>query len=654
MVKNNIVIKINDKIADYDDNTAIGITYNAFNPSEIDKIFLTTTNEFSLPITLNNKKIFDFAENPNSNPNSVYDKMSCYIYLDNISILRGDCYIRNINDRYNVHFIEGKNVFDKLKALRFAEYQGDEYPNSLMNLFANYWNDNILPDINSKYGEATTAKQMLDNVISYCNEIDNDGYPVNDVVIPICDNAFGHKAVVYNSNKNTPKVYDNNIYSKSSSSDPTGMIIAAKLPTGNLTDEQGSGRNVELFIGDSHQKNYRGNTITVSPIWANISVLTRILEGYTGYEFYNLEAAVEEVLGHSLFCRCNGVEFDLKLEAKYSYDKENQYVKGVTQSMNWNGEVFMQKAIPGWYGAEFENEELKDVDIDKLTSSTALDFLKTLMNEFNLVVTVDNVNKKLSFQRLSSIKTYQAYELPLVDEKDKKFYIDGIKQKQVIDYKTIEDNSFAKKLVLTSSNNNIEEGSTEDAFLTIDRTIFGTTNYYGSQNWYNRDFPVIGNKELSGILFAIPKHSIQATMNDEGRYVSDDFKRFCIYISYRLNDNSGINESYSGYFVPLKTYTSDDLECIVNDNYINTLYQPTVGKHNAYDYYQSVIYKPTVEEITVKKDLIFLHNWKNLRKVKITGLTGVWYVQGISEFNPRTDDKMTLNVVKLPADTELK
>ena len=84
-----------------------------------------------------------------------------------------------------------------------------------------------------------------------------------------------------------------------------------------------------------------------------------------------------------------------------------------------------------------------------------------------------------------------------------------------------------------------------------------------------------------------------------------------------------------------------------NEQY-NILLQPICSTYGQYDYFQQIVHKPVILDITVKKDEIFLHNFNRAKSVRINGYTGRYYVYCISKFNPRVDEVINMQVIKLP------
>lgn len=674
MLKNNIVIKINDVIVDYDDQTAIGITYRSYSPSEIDKIFLNSTNQFTLPKTKTNDTVFDFARFANSNPVGVYDKMVCYIYLNGMKILNGHCYLKEVaNNRYSVQFIEGKNVFDKLKELPFVKLVGtdpNENYNSLMKLFSDYWNDTVADEITDLYGAGTTYSEKLGNVIKYAMRLDSNGRPQSEITIPIVNNAFGERSIVQVSddyiedNENQFWNYDNNNYMDAMYDEPdpamrgtigVGCIISAKYPSGTLTDyqQQSSPYFPYAYFGDDHvPDDFKRGLALISPIWASVELLISLLQTYTGYTFDNLYNIISSSInGEKLFCRCNGVELYYKTNVKYYYTSYNRW-EFASGGFDWHWDYETSVASVG--DCIYSGDSLNEVSDEDLCKFNCLDWLKSLMQEFNISCYVEELTKTVHFEKFSSLQNKTPYTLRLISEDNKQFAIDNIKQKQIISYSDISDSGVYSSLLLTSQNKNIDEGGVSEKFIDINRRIFGTTNYssYTTYNQtrtigYNRRYPKVGNDELKGFVFAVPKYTAISGGRTTSRYCSNNFKNFTImfdsYVGGAREETGPVKDP--GH--PVRSFTPQTLAPIANDQYINTLWQPTVGDRDNYDYFQLMINNPIVEEVKVKVDLKFLHEWTDLMKVRFENIPGMWYVQEIKEFNPRTDNELSLKIVKL-------
>lgn len=657
MVDNNIVIKINDKLVDYDDDTVVAITYSAFNPSEIDKILLSGTNEFTLPITPNNKKIFNYIENTSSNNNDVYDKSSCYIFLAGAKIFTGECYVNEVNERYNVQFIEGKNVFDKLKELPFVRLHSDEYPVSLVSKLAYKWNTEYLPEIERTYSPST-SEDYLTAVVNYLSQNEN-GNPKNNYCLPVVKNIFAEKCYRYNNDYEID-AYDNNLYYNTDGHDDLGrgFVIGKNFGFGDLKKYNAwstyyvSGKTAEITT------NPRYGITLISPIWVRVSYIISLLEEHTGYTFENISDIIERYNNDNiLYMHIPALEFETSFDVRwYDIGISNRWSNS---KIEFAGKLQCLKGNKDWYGYKFDNGSIDNIyDADIQSDLTCLDLLKTLMQEYCLTCYVDNKDKKITFTSFSDLRLTGADKLNLNEEKTKKFSIENIKQKQLISYTEIADGTTAGSLLIECSNKNIDEGGEDSKMMEIERYLWKGSDYnyrLNSKPAHSMNICTIDNDaNTKSFSFGYP---ICHTTPTSTGYLpfSEEIHQVSLSLTYRFAGkwygSTGAETSEpedwddSSKHCEVAIYTP--LEA---GTFINKVYQSSVRDNGAYEYYQSMIDKPVYEEVVVKKDIKYLLNWKTLSKVKITGLTGTWYVKEIYKFNPRTDETMTLKVIKLPTD----
>lgn len=614
MVKNNIQIKVGNSFIDYDDDTAIGITFRAFDFTNIDSFFVNSTNNFSLPITPNNRKVFDFSESTNSNPAFPYEIKNASIYVDGVLTMSGTFYIENISGgRYNIIFTEDKEIFTKLKELKFcAPRVGDEYEDSLMFRIISYWNSTVKNSIRTQYNPSGT-QQWLDAVYNYVLQkgVQNsrgEYSPANDFCIPFTMNCFSQQIPYAKSDDNEVAVRDNPI--TTSDYDITygyGLQLARKIVT---IDENG---------------NYsRNGKFDVSPLWASVDLIISLLEEYTDFEFVNLSNIINEYTGtgNRSFIHLPGVEFDMILQQT----GDGHY------TLNFDGTTSLIN-IGENKDYTFYGGTVSDIGNDSFISSNCLDFIKMLMREFNLVMNLNIQDKKLIFRKFSDVKNTASTRLYTISENEKKFKIDGIKQKQCINY---EGDAVNKKYVLDCANKTIDAGSYDDALFTINRYMYSEESYaltsyisFGRRKKVYLDAPNFTiNDVQKGFIMAIP------TAVQYGKY---DVSKVGIAGSvFQFGDANNGNLAYYADFG--------------DERQFQILIQNFCGSYGQYDYLSSMIEYPQTLDVTVKKDLNFLHNFDRINSISLEGYTGKYYVQEISKYNPRVDDTLALKLVKLPVD----
>ena len=626
MIKNNITIKIGDIVADYDDNTAIAIEYKAYDFTDLDNMTLNRTNEFSLPKSNNNRLMFKFCDLTNSNSDYPYVAHTAKLYTDGALVLEGNMYINDVTERYNCVIVEDKSIFDLLKATPFISPKvGNEViADSLCSRLINNWNTVIRSEISAQY-HPTTTQEWIDGVYKYClargGQNNNGGYtPSHDYTIPFVANSCG---------ENIPYAAvddDSTVYSRTNE-----MLREEFDPI------YGYGFNLSRTICyvDYNNDITRLAHIGISPMWCSLDLIISQMEAISGYTFVNLANIIHEYNGanNRLFVHLPGVEFDsnvLRVNNRYDIDFSGRLrILNVGEKGDYN----------------YDGENLNDCKSDDFYKGNSWDVLKSIILDYNLIFDLDIKNKQLIFSKFSDIST-QTDDRPLilVEENNRAFKIDGIKQKQVIKYK----GSDSAKLLITCENKNVDAGSDTTTYAEIDRYIFTKEKFPIFR--YKRTNPNIVNKVVSklsadftktepqqNLIMAVPLcfASFAAMPYDE----QCNINLVCFGASVlREGDVSNFNMRYYANFVTHPGW---------NEQY-NILLQPICSDYGQYDYFQQIVNKPVVLDITVKKDEIFLHNFNRGKSVKINGYTGRYYVCSISKYNPRVDETINMQVIKLP------
>lgn len=115
-------IVVNEEIIDIDNDTAFGVSFKGFDFNEADKIHLSSSNNFSVPITKKNRKVFGFPDNMNLNsfsPNDAYyDKLNVKVFADGQFLFAGKCYVDKVeNNRLDLYLVGGKNFLEELSKM---------------------------------------------------------------------------------------------------------------------------------------------------------------------------------------------------------------------------------------------------------------------------------------------------------------------------------------------------------------------------------------------------------------------------------------------------------------------------------------------------------------------------------------------------------
>ena len=110
---------------DLDDKTAIGISYQGFNPEAPDQIGFKYSNSFSIPRTANNDKLTGFG----GNSDDVYLPWFVNYIVDNEKVISsGKIKVTDITiDRINCSIAAKSTIWDKLKSDKWPDFMAEVY-----------------------------------------------------------------------------------------------------------------------------------------------------------------------------------------------------------------------------------------------------------------------------------------------------------------------------------------------------------------------------------------------------------------------------------------------------------------------------------------------------------------------------------------------
>ena len=114
------------RVLNVDDQTAIGITLQAYDIKEPGKRKVNITNSFTLPKTSNNFAAFGWAGNPQSDSSIVYDSMYIDYWVDNqLLIDKAKIRVEEIGDRITCMSFQKDDVWDLLKLLLWPQFENE-------------------------------------------------------------------------------------------------------------------------------------------------------------------------------------------------------------------------------------------------------------------------------------------------------------------------------------------------------------------------------------------------------------------------------------------------------------------------------------------------------------------------------------------------
>ena len=121
------LLYINSTLVDIDEETSIGIDYQAYDVKDPSKRKVNISNTFSIPKTAHNLAVFGFPDNPQSTSEIVYNEITCDYWIDNNHIIvNGTVRIEDITDRINLYVTNKNSIWDKLKLFTWSAFV-DEY-----------------------------------------------------------------------------------------------------------------------------------------------------------------------------------------------------------------------------------------------------------------------------------------------------------------------------------------------------------------------------------------------------------------------------------------------------------------------------------------------------------------------------------------------
>jgi len=121
------LLRFNGQKIDIDSKTAIGITYQSYDITDISKRKTTLSNSFTIPSTDNNRKITGYADNPQSTDLSIYDKFICDYWVDNEQLITSaNIQIKEISGGRLKIFVHEKGEFwDEIKDYSYPTFVAD-------------------------------------------------------------------------------------------------------------------------------------------------------------------------------------------------------------------------------------------------------------------------------------------------------------------------------------------------------------------------------------------------------------------------------------------------------------------------------------------------------------------------------------------------
>ncbi len=129
------ILKINGKIADIDEKTAIGIDLQAYDFKEPDKLKVNVSNTFSIPATAHNRFLLGNAGSPSRVDDTIYQRINIdYQVRNTLYIKQGAARITSIKGgRINLFVAQRPGFIDEMKAANFNTFLRNWFDDALTN-----------------------------------------------------------------------------------------------------------------------------------------------------------------------------------------------------------------------------------------------------------------------------------------------------------------------------------------------------------------------------------------------------------------------------------------------------------------------------------------------------------------------------------------
>lgn len=117
------LLRINNEDVDIDESTAIGLDLQCYDVKEPSKRLVNITNNFTLPLTARNNKLFGYPSNPQTLDKTIYSPLSADYWNDNIQLIdKSIVRIDEVSDRVTCYLVQKQSVWDELKLLTWNQF----------------------------------------------------------------------------------------------------------------------------------------------------------------------------------------------------------------------------------------------------------------------------------------------------------------------------------------------------------------------------------------------------------------------------------------------------------------------------------------------------------------------------------------------------
>ena len=151
------LLKFNNQLVDIDEQTAIGIDFQAYDVAKPGSRKVSVSNNFTIPKTAGNMRMIGFAGNPQSIDNSVYDKIVVDYFNDNMQLIKkGSAQVTEVGERISLLVYEKESFWELM-----TDYK---WPDFLVEFIAWMQEEKSLPSSTAPF--VGTFQQFIDGYIN--------------------------------------------------------------------------------------------------------------------------------------------------------------------------------------------------------------------------------------------------------------------------------------------------------------------------------------------------------------------------------------------------------------------------------------------------------------------------------------------------------
>lgn len=125
----NIFIYIDDQLLDLDESTSVAFTFQSAILGDIRSRQVSHTNNFTVPKTFNNQKIYDFAHVVKADSLTPYRRQDARVVMDGLTMITGVSFLKETSKGYNISIFENAiDFYDTIKDLTLSQLDFGDSP----------------------------------------------------------------------------------------------------------------------------------------------------------------------------------------------------------------------------------------------------------------------------------------------------------------------------------------------------------------------------------------------------------------------------------------------------------------------------------------------------------------------------------------------